>query len=314
MSWLIAILLALILVALISSNQQSAIGVKRVIKYTLVTVLLLIVWALLIGYAMIYSEISKASDWSQTISIGLALIAPPSLLWLNRKPIIENFSNDTKAASKSALKFTGYVSVWLIAGLIYQLVKASEPEAEWMLILGLLATSGLVLIYRTITNPSIRKEIWFGPYFGFDPWADLYNERDNAIDVENERWEKTTETWPEFSQEKKVELEKLHKANLASIEVRFETSKSALVAKQEAAKNLPLLSAMSIFWISVYLAVFTTVGIVWDYSYAQALDTKFVNNRSWLAALTVIGTWLVVIGLIFSAMESWTSNKKTNAQ
>lgn len=84
MTWVIAILLGLILVAMISSNQAAADGVWTVLKYVGWGVTSLLGWVVLIGYSVWFYETSPSSgEWTRIIGVAFAVIIPPILLWLS---------------------------------------------------------------------------------------------------------------------------------------------------------------------------------------------------------------------------------------
>ena len=56
MTWVIAILLGLILVAMVSSNQAAAAGVWKVVKFVLLSFVALLGWGVLIGYSVWFYE------------------------------------------------------------------------------------------------------------------------------------------------------------------------------------------------------------------------------------------------------------------
>jgi len=96
MSWVIALLLGLILVAMISSNQLAAAGVTSAIKAAFFTTLFLILWSICIGYSIWYHDAYKHGEWTQIFGIGAATILPPILLIINRKSIVEAYKKDKK--------------------------------------------------------------------------------------------------------------------------------------------------------------------------------------------------------------------------
>lgn len=80
MTGVIAVLLALILVALVSSNRGSADRVKKVLAYSCGFGLFLLSWAILIGYILWFNEMTKAGTSSSAIGLGIAVIGYPVLL------------------------------------------------------------------------------------------------------------------------------------------------------------------------------------------------------------------------------------------
>ena len=88
MTWVIAILLGLILVALVSSNQAAAAGVWTVVRFVLWGIALLTGWGVLIGYSVwFYATYPPSVEWTQIIGVACAVIIPPILLWFSRKEI-----------------------------------------------------------------------------------------------------------------------------------------------------------------------------------------------------------------------------------
>ena len=88
MTWVIAILLGLILVAMVSSNQAAAAGVWTVVRFVLWGIVLLAGWGVLIGYSVwFYATYPPSVEWTQIIGVACAVIFPPILLWFSRKEI-----------------------------------------------------------------------------------------------------------------------------------------------------------------------------------------------------------------------------------
>ena len=77
MTWIIVILLALILVALMSSNQGSAQGVKKAIKYTALASLGLFLWLVFIFTLVWSNSLNNTSDWSYGLAGLVGVVVPP---------------------------------------------------------------------------------------------------------------------------------------------------------------------------------------------------------------------------------------------
>ena len=67
MTWVIAILLGLILVAMISSNQAAAAGVGKVVHFALLGVAMFIAWTVLIGHSEWYYEAYPKGEWGRIV-------------------------------------------------------------------------------------------------------------------------------------------------------------------------------------------------------------------------------------------------------
>ena len=102
MAIVIAILLAMILVAMVSSNKDAATGVMSFIQIALAASMMLAIWGIVLGY-MYWAYLSEEEHgWFQIIlTVGLA-IAPPVIMYMARKDIVSEYKFSKKSFFKNS--------------------------------------------------------------------------------------------------------------------------------------------------------------------------------------------------------------------
>lgn len=308
MTWVIAILLGLILVALISSNQAAAAGVGKVVHFVLLSAAMFIAWMVLIGYSVWYYETYPKGDWERIIGIACFAIIPPFLVWLYRKNMWSVYRDNKKAAFKFAAGLVGYLVVFLAAMPVYQEMRANNEHIGWTILLVTFGLTGSVLLFRSFNGTTGWKEVWNGPPSLPEPWEVVSDERDVAWASEVALWEAFQVTRDDMTYEQANALtnafESESEARKAATEQRIEALRKKLEAeKVERAKQVGRLSVAGVFWWSVILSTFGLIGIAWDYGFDYAMGLEFVKGRAWMAGAVVIGGGFLLVGAIASFAE-----------
>jgi Kef-type K+ transport system membrane component KefB len=206
MTWIIAVLLGLILVAMVSSNKDAANGVWKVIRFALVSIALLIVWGALISFSLWYSANYFKGEWEKILYISMFVFLPPVYLWISRKRLAENFKRDKKAAYRKCAIFISVGAAFLLVGVIIGEVRATYENGGWFMVLTPLALTSIVLLWRTLRTPRKWREVWCG----LPPLPDLYEvldkERYEESLIDEAEWKKIEATWDEQTSERQYEL------------------------------------------------------------------------------------------------------------
>lgn len=306
MTWVIAILLGLILVAMISSNHDAAAGVWKVVRISLIGFTLFVAWGISIGYAVWYYETYSFGEWTRIIGIAVAILLPPILLWTSRKSITKAYKKDKKAAFKSGVVFVaGAVGFMVLAAVIRELQAAYEYSG-WLMVVIPLAITAVILLWRSLTGPKGWREVWFGAPTVSEPWFVAMQERAASVSSEEAAWEKIEETWDELTEVQQQALATERRERTASTEVRLNALTEALNAEKAARQKEEAWTVMGFFWLFLILAAFGIMGIAWDVGFNYAMEVKFVKGQPWLAGAVVIGAGLAIGGLIISICESIT--------
>ena len=222
MTWVIAILLGLILVAMVSSNQAAAAGVWTVVRYVVCGVTSLLGWGMLIGYSVwFYETYPSSGEWTRIIGVAFAVIVPPILLWLSRKEIAAAYKKNKWAAFKSGAILVAYVLLWMVGGAVVQEVKAAYQYGGWAMVLIPLAFTGAILVWRSCVSAIGWREIWFGPPELPDPWFVVMQEQDAAETADAEAWNDIETTWESLTEAQKASFTQERQLQRSATEERL---------------------------------------------------------------------------------------------
>ncbi|MDP2165111.1 MAG: hypothetical protein Q8K21_13005 [Hydrogenophaga sp.] len=302
MSLVIAILLALILVAMVSSNKAAATGVWTVIRFALWGALAVICWGLFIGYFVWLEEVypSGASEWMQVGGLLCVAMFPPVYLWLSRKSIADAYKKDKWTAIKGGLTYAGYVVLWMVGMVLVREVQMTVPNGGWLLILLPLVGIGSVLIFRTLLNPRGWREVWLGPPPLPEPWEVVAAEGDAFQQAERAAFP----DWSDWTVEQIQSWKDDRTVREIATEKRLQEMRKRLEAEKAERTRSEAWSMRGFFYLFSLLAAFGLLGILWDFAFDYAMGLAFVKGQAWLAGATVVGAALVLGGLGVSALES----------
>jgi uncharacterized membrane protein len=304
MTLVIAVLLGLILVAMISSNQAAAAGVWKVVRIALGGIALLVAWGVLVGYVVWYYEAYPKGEWERIIGISVAVILPPTLLWTTRKAISEGYKKDKKAAFKLIAVFIAFAIGFMVVAVVIRELQAAYEYSGWLMVVIPLAFTSVILLWRSLTGSKGWSEVWFGPPPVAEPWQAVLQERLAAESSAADAWAETTKNWAELTEQQQNALEEERRVRFTAMEERLHTLSKKLEAEKAALRKDGSWTVMGFFWLFVIFAAFGLIGIAWDVGFAYAMELKFVKGKSWLAGVLVIGAGLATAGLLISMRES----------
>lgn len=307
MAWVIAILLALILVAMMSSNKDAASGVFKVAHAALFITWLLIPW--LIYISMTVWSIVNSSDqneWFHYFLIGLALLVPPVVIWFNKKHLINLFKEDKKAAYKYVGQFTLYLSVAFVTAVVFHYLKIEYPNIGWVILISGLLVTGLILIAKESNQGKSIKQILVSNPFD-DPWERAYKEIE-PLEVQNETaYKKALDKWESLSVDEKSDIEDKYSNTV----VQLEQQRRELEEKYSQKGNENYLGQA--FWGFAVFTIFGLIGVIWDISYEIALGLDFVKGNEWKARGTVLIGFFFVIGVIAAITDEIQKRKRNES-
>lgn len=196
MTWVIAILLGLILVAMVSSNQAAAAGVWLVVRFVLWGIVALVGWGVLIGYSVwFYETYPPSGEWTKIIGMAFIVIIPPILLWFGRKEIAGAYKKDKWTAVKNGALLITYIFVMMVMGVVGREVQAAYEYGVWMMILVPLVFTSTILLWRSFNDPKGWREVWFGPPDVPDPWIVVMEKRLAAEAAHRASWDEIEKDW-----------------------------------------------------------------------------------------------------------------------
>lgn len=311
MTWVIAILLGLILVAMVSSNQAAAAGVWTVVRFVLWGIAALAGWGVLVGYSVwFYATYPPSSEWTQIIGIAFTVIIPPVLLWLSRKGIATAYKKNKWAAVRYGALLVAYIFVVMLTSIVVREVQAAYEYGGWLMILVPLAFTGSVLLWRSFNGPKGWREVWLGPPDEPEPWLVVMQERDASSASEEAIWEEVAETWDQLTQSQQDEFREQRIARMTATDQRLSALSEKLEAEKAVRAKEGNWTVMGFFWLCLIFAAFGLVGIVWDIGFAYAMELKFVKGKAWLAGAVVVFAAMAIAGLFISLWESIAESKK----
>ena len=248
MTWVIAILLGLILVAMVSSNQAAAAGVWTVVRFVLWGIASLAGWGVLVGYTVwFYETYPPGGEWSRIIGIAFSVIIPPLLLWLNRNQIADAYKKDRWAALRLGAFWVAYVLVFMVGGVVVREVQAAYEYGGWAMVLMPLVLMAAILVWRSCVSSLSWREIWFGPPEVPEPWLLVGNEQDSFDLAEQAAVKKMHEMWDEMTLEQRDAVSQEHQARVAATSVRLDALRKKLEAEKQARNKYAGWFAMEFF-------------------------------------------------------------------
>ena len=304
MSWVIAILLTLILVALTASDKSAAVAVKRVLRIVLIgTVLLALTAAITLFF--VWFHIGYASeDWWQTGPALLVFLCCSLWAWTARKEIAAKYNEDRRKVILKSVKVLAFVAFILLGSYLLNAALEAFQVSGWWLIGGVLAASGLLLIVQTAASPKRWREVWFGPPEVPYPGEVVLQARWQAEDEERARYVLEVETREELTADELDAFWRRRDERLAATEIRIaEIQLQAEVAKAKQVANSRLWNATVIFWPCALVGALGLVPLYWRLGFDWAMTLEIVKDRAWFATAIVVGGGFVIAGGVLSIAE-----------
>ena len=300
MAIVIAILLALILVALISSNKDAATGVMSFIQIALAASMMLAIWGIVLGY-MYWAYLSEEEHgWFQIIlTVGFA-IAPPVIMYMARKDIVSEYKFSKKSFFKKlSLYLLFAIAFWILAVLADETRKNFPFMGTALLIAGLLIT-GNILLTRTFKHPTRWKLIWFGSGEPFEIAETEFNLFEEKEKKRREEFEKSSKN---LSDNERNLIEEKFKSELnKAVEKRFETQEE--LEKMQYKED----AVLTFFWYLFIFGCFSLISIFWDFAFPYVLDFKLINGQSWLATTALAGFIFFTVVGIYASIDKYIIN------
>ena len=263
MTLIIAILLALILVALVSSSEGAALGVKKAFKYTAVTSIVLTIWLLFIAALLWIGSLDDSTTSVGYVALlAVGILTPAALVWSNLSEIRQAFSEDPKKATKRTTVICGYGVLFLIVMAVAQLLKKEGLDTFVVLITAIVA--GSVLIGRSRYRWHAWREVWVSPKEPENIFRAMQSARARADEENQLLWENDTRNWEQKSPEEQAALSALHVERLKQSSHQLELSRIALEAEHAAWRKRGFLSVRYVFWMSVAYLVITAARVLWN--------------------------------------------------
>lgn len=305
MAWVIAILLALILVALMASDKSASAAVKKVLKIAVLCgALLACALAALLFFVWFHLVWAKEDWWQTGLLLALAILWL-GVTWLQRKEIAARFKEDRWGTLVRAGKVTCALAVGLLLGYGLKLMmEAYELSGWWLIALGI-AIPGLVLLIRTASSPRTAwRDVWFDPKPLPSAWEVVNSARSRADAEEEALWDKETENWLDLEPSQQDEIDARRRARWAATVARLdEIERLAEAAKAKELANRTAWTVAGVFWTSVVLAALGLVPLYWHHAFEWAMTWKVVKGREWVAGAAVIFGGFAIFGGIASVFE-----------
>jgi hypothetical protein len=262
MTWIIIILLALILVALMNSNQNSAQAVKKVIKFVAIGALVMAVWLLLLGVMIWANSLNNPGTWSYAAIVALVVLIPPAVVWLNLKEIREAFETDSKAATKRTLKIGGYVALMLSVMVTFQLLK--KEGLDVFASMAVFTVTGMILISRSLARPEFKREIWFGLDEPKNIQLAMSDARRKTYAKEDATRKDEAEIWGNMTESERESVRAVRAVRAKESEIQLQVTEASLKAQHESWNKQSLWSVHYVFWLASTVLGLSILGKVWE--------------------------------------------------
>lgn len=300
MTYVIVLLLALILVAIISSDKAAAAGVTSVVKIACWAVLAATLWLVWVGYwiALESAYPATSSEWIQLLGLAFFAITPLLLGWLNRRKILESYRRDKRAAVKYGAKLSLWLIVGMAGGLAVRHLQSTVPQGGWIALSIPLIFLGAVLVFRTFNRPREWRTIWFGSSVLDARWRAIEIERDGLEEANRQAIDSFATR--EISEEHRENLWREQNARLAPERNRLNELEDQIYGEMKTYKESAVLSW---FWT---LALFAGLGLgkeLWVLGYDYAMGLSFVRGREWMAAGASALALMTLAGLLLQVWE-----------
>jgi hypothetical protein len=292
MAIVIAILLALILVAIMSSNKAASDSVWRVIRIGLFVSMICLSWLILVGYGLFYYFSYSDQGWYHVVGIVVIALIPPALVWMNWKYLIDMFKTDNKALFKQLSYILIGSILYVAVGIGFKELTQDIPNLGWIILFVICGATFAALMPRALEK-GWRKAFTFPkePFDeAYDQWKKWRQDEYKAWDDEELARDKLSES--EFSNAFDEHENRLNALDEKRDKLQVELQNT----KRE---NYVLYT----FYYSLVLIGFGTIFHVWEFAIDWVMTFEYVKGRMWVAVATVIFVPLAVIGFIAGIYE-----------
>jgi len=299
MAIVIAILLALILVAMMTSNKAASEGVFHAVRIAFITGLIILTWLIFIVYSSLYYSEYSSQSWYDLIGVAVVCLAPPVAMWIGRDDLKAFFKQeDQKKVFKVLLLWLLAAIVISVVGLTYQEYKKTNPYLGQQILWVGLAITGFILYRRSLKYPRGWRDVLSPPV---DDPDDAYSDFFKRNREENERFDPIEAALDVSNGSEVVRLRNEHlrilQVSQEILDKRLET-----IASSRNPETDYVLQAF------IYICVFIGIGWaidLWWFAYDLALTLDFVKGRPLWAGGFVIALVLGVIAVVNDLIERY---------
>ena len=305
MVWVIAILLALILVALMASDKSASAAVKKVLKIAILCGALLACAIAVLVFFVWFHLVWAKEDWWQTGTLLALAFFWLAATWAQRKELATRLKEDRRGTLVHMGKVACLLALGLLLGYgLKQILEAYELSGWWLIASGI-AIPGVVLLTRTSSSPrSAWRDVWFDPDPLPSAWEVVCDARSRANAEEEALWDKEAENWHELDASQQDEIDAARGVRRAATVARLhEIECLAEVAKAKELANRTVWTVAGVFWTFVMLATLGLVPLYCHHAFEWAMAWKVVKGREWVAGAAVIGGGFAILGCLASVFE-----------
>jgi len=291
MAIVIAILLALILVALMNSNQAAQTAVLNFIRIAFVIGLIALNWLIFVSYFLISYLAYTDQKWDGLIALIIFAFAPIALMWFGREELKDFLKQeDQKKVFKVLLiSLLGVISFTSL-GLIYQEYKKTSPYLSQVLLWSLLGIITLALHFRASKYPHGWRDLLNPPNEEMDEIYEAFRERNYQ---EYSRFSVVESSFDSIDESEVSRLTSEHHENLQNSQDILDQNIAVIQSK----RSLDDYVIQAFIWVSIAIAI----DLCW-FAYEYALTLDFVSGRGlWAGGIVIvlaIGVIVVVKDLI----------------
>lgn len=274
MTWIIIVLLALILVALMNSNQSSSQAVTKVIKFSAIGALIFALWVGLVGLMVWINTLNNDSTWSFISALVIGVVYPPIVVFYNLKEVRSLRETDPKAAKQFVISLVRMNAFFIAFLTVLEVLKKERLED---VVYGLiLAFSSVILILWSMLDPQNLRQIWLGPKEPENIDVALYAARRRAEEHESDLLDEEREGFGSKTDSEKDALEEARDQRGYETKANLELLEASLKAQHEAWGKRGSFSVRLIFWVALILFGAKLLHGSWHIAYDYVLT--FFNS------------------------------------
>ena len=289
---IISILLFLILVAMVSSNKDSAQGVKNILKYCLLFFVTVVFFASYITLSYWITDTFFKDRFAEHIILGFQIeenlylildflyrfIIPVLIVYfIGHKEILESFKVNQIKFNKYVLYICFRLFGVMVFWVVYLFLDATFEHVGWFILISLFVGCVLVLFMRSVSQNKSWKDVVDPPsvYELIEREKNKFNEKETSLEV-NFKMVYAQLTDQEISSWYKDQYlrEQEHRLNLRSIEKKSEANET---------------KSRSVIDLYNITTVFIVIGVsleIWNYI------------KNWTFIKLIFHTIMFILGLV----------------